>query len=131
VRAYLDSALLIYLVENISPYVDYLGERLSSEDTHQVCSDLSRLECRVQPLQQNKTVLLEAFDVYFAEIISETVPLSRTVIDLATEVRARYGFKTPDAIHIACAIVAECDLFLTNDKQLERCREIVVEVIGD
>ncbi len=130
-RVYLDSAPLIYLVENVSPYVEQLVERLSSEDVQQVCSDLARLECRVKPLRDDETALLTAFDTYFAEIINETVPLSRAVIARATEIRARFGFKTPDAIHLACAVIANCDLFLTNDKQLERFSEIAVEVIGD
>jgi len=131
VRVYLDSAPIIYLIENVSPYVDLLAQRLSSGDVRQVCSDLTRLECRVKPLRDDETALLTAFDTYFAEIISETVPLSRTVIDRATEIRARYGVKTPDAIHLACAIVAKCDLFLTNDKQLARFNEIAVEVVGN
>jgi predicted nucleic acid-binding protein len=70
-----------------------------------------------------------AFDRYFGDIISEIVPLSREVIDLATSLRARYGFKTPDCIHLAAAIVNQCDLFLTNDRRLCRCRDIAVEVV--
>ena len=128
-RIYLDSAPIIYLVENIPPYVDFLKQRLSSEDTHQVCSDLTRLECRVKPLRDEQMALLFAFDTYFDDIISESVPLSRAVMDRATEIRAQYGFKTPDAIHLACAAIAECDIFLTNDKQLKQFNEIAVEII--
>lgn len=130
-RVYLDSAPIIYLVENVSPYVDFLTQRLSAVDMRQVCSDLTRMECRVKSLRDDETALLNAFDTYFAEIISETVPLSRMVMDQATEIRARYGFKTPDAIHLACAVVAECDFFLTNDKQLRRFSEITVEVVEE
>ena len=130
-RIYLDSAPLIYLVENVSPYVEQLVQRLSPKDVHQVCSDLTRLECRVKPLRDGNTALLTAFDSYFTEIISETVPMSHTVMDLATEIRARYGFKTPDAIHLACATITNCDLFLTNDKQLRQFNEVPVEVIGN
>lgn len=129
-RVYLDSAPLIYLVENVSPYVEQLVERLSPEGVFQVCSDLTRLECRVKPLRDDEPALLSAFDSYFAKIIYETVPLSRVVMDRATEIRARHGFKTPDAIHLACAVTTKCDLFLTNDKKLERFKEIAVEVVG-
>lgn len=87
-RIYLDSAPIIYLVENITPYVDQLTKQLSSEDVTQVCSDLTRLECRVKPLRDGETGLLLALDSYFSEIITETVPLTRTVMDLATEIRA-------------------------------------------
>jgi predicted nucleic acid-binding protein len=130
VRVYLDSALLIYLVEDVPPYARPLETRLSAPDTVQVCSELSRLECRVKPLRDGQGALLAAFDSYFAEIIGELLPLSRQAIDEATELRARYSFRTPDAIHLAAAIVGGCDLFLTNDQRLNRCREIDVEVIG-
>lgn len=129
-RVYLDSAPLIYLVENVSPYVEQLVQRLSPEGVYQVCSDLTRLECRVKPIRDKQAALLAAFDSYFSEIISETVSLSSSVMNKATEIRARYGFKTPDAIHLACAIESDCDIFLTNDDQLKKFDEIVVELIN-
>jgi predicted nucleic acid-binding protein len=62
--------------------------------------------------------------------MSEVIPLDRPVIDLATNLRARYSFKTPDAIHLAAAIVNGCDVFLTNDYRLDKCTEVTVEVIA-
>ena len=72
-------------------------------------------------------MLLTAFETYFSKIIDLIVPLSRLVMDQATELRAQYGFMTPDAIHLAAAIVNKCDLFLTNDQRLQKCHEIKVE----
>lgn len=128
-RVYLDSAPIIYLVESIAPYAASLELRLSAPGTQQVCSDLTRLECRVKPIRDGKPTLLAAFDRYLAEIITEIVPLSHSVIDCATELRAQYGFRTPDALHLAAAIISDCDVFLTNDRQLCRCSEILVEYI--
>ncbi|MCB0195235.1 MAG: type II toxin-antitoxin system VapC family toxin [Anaerolineae bacterium] len=128
-RVYLDSAPLIYLVENAAPYGSLVMTRLAQPGITQLCSELTRLECRVKPIQDGEVALLTAFDSYFAEIITTIVPLSRQVLDLATELRAFYNFKTPDALHLAAAIVAKCDLFLTNDRQLTRCTEITVETI--
>jgi predicted nucleic acid-binding protein len=56
------------------------------------------------------------FDDFFMEIVSETISLSREVIDRATEIRAQYEFNTPDAIHLAAACVSKCDVFFTNDQ---------------
>ncbi|MBL1131335.1 MAG: PIN domain-containing protein [Chloroflexi bacterium] len=56
--------------------------------------------------------------------------LSRAIVDQATVLRAQYGFKTPDSIHLAAAIVGQCDLFLTNDGRLSKCKEITVEVLS-
>jgi predicted nucleic acid-binding protein len=129
VRIYLDSAPLIYLIEGIAPYAFALEERLADPGTVQVCSDLTRLECRVKPMRDGQDALLAAFDWYFEEIVVEIVSLSRPLVDRATELRARFGFGTPDAIHLAAAIIAECDVFLTNDDELGRCTEIAVELL--
>lgn len=123
-RVYMDSAPIIHLVEDVVPYVQTLEARLFVPGTIQLCSDLTRLECRVKPMQEGQTALLAAFDRYFADVVNDVVPLSRRVLDRATSLRARYGFKTPDAIHLAAAIVGECDLFLTNDRRLCQCAEI-------
>jgi predicted nucleic acid-binding protein len=128
-RVYLDSAPVIYLVEGIMPYAADLETRLSVPGTVQVCSDLTRLECRVKPIRDRQDMLVVAFDRYFDEIISDVFPLSRKVIDQATVLRARYGFKTPDCIHLGAAVVNGCDLFLTNDHLLCRCKDIAVQVV--
>src|SRR5689334_18166283 len=127
-RVYLDTALIIYLVEAVTPYVTTVEVRLSNPDTYQVCSDLSWLECRVKPMREGDIDLLADYDDYFDMNAREVMPLTREVIDHATALRARYGFKTPDAIHLAAAIVGQCDTFLTNDRRLNKCSEIKVEV---
>lgn len=128
-RVYLDSAPIIYLVEDILPYTSALVSRLSAPNVIQVCSELSRLECRVKPIRDGEEALLAAFDSYFREIVNEVLPLSRQALERATLLRARYGFRTPDPIHLAAAIDSGCDLFLTNDSQLARCQEITVEAV--
>ncbi len=128
-RIYLDAVSIIYLVENVEPYAAVMIARLDQPGTVQLCSELTRLECRVKPLRDGEKALLTAFDSYFAHIIHTVLPLSRQTINQATKLRANYGFKTPDAIHLAAAISAECDIFLTNDYQLHKCTEIKVEMV--
>jgi len=128
-RVYLDSAPIIYLVEDVVPYASALEGQLSVPGTVQVCSDLTRLECRVKPIRDGEPALLAAFDRYFADVIAEVVPLVPQVIDQATLLRARYAVSTPDALHLAAAIFGGCDLFLTNDHRLARCVEIPVRVV--
>lgn len=55
--------------------------------------------------------------------------MSEAYTGVGTLLRARYGFRTPDAIHLAAAIVHDCDLFITNDYRLRQCAEIAVETI--
>lgn len=126
---YLDTAPLIYLIEHVAQYGDLVAQRLSTTDAL-VVSDLSRLECRVKPMRDGNTALLDEFDCFFNESVSEVVTLTREVMDRATEIRSRYGFKTPDAIHLAAATSSNCELFLTNDARLNRFAELSVEALS-
>jgi len=129
VRIYLDSAVVIYTVEQVTPYAELADARLSPSDVLAVTSDLTRLECRVKPLREDNAALLKDFDDFFDGAIESMVPLSREVIDLATQVRARYGFKAPDSLHLGAALWSECEVFLTNDHRLDRFSEIAIEVL--
>lgn len=60
---------------------------------------------------------------------AQVIEISRAVIERATDLRVRYRFKTVDSIHVASAIVARADHFLTGDRDLARCTEVAVEVI--
>lgn len=51
------------------------------------------------------------------------------MIDLATDLRVRYGLKTPDAIHVATAMECHADLILTGDRDMTRCKEIRFEMV--
>jgi predicted nucleic acid-binding protein len=55
--------------------------------------------------------------------------INAPVIGRATDLRARHGFKTPDAIHLATAILWDASVLLTGDAALARCGEINVEVL--
>ena len=44
---------------------------------------------------------------------------------------AETGLKTPDALHAATAIRAECTLFITNDNDFRRVRDLPVVVLDD
>ncbi|KYF87556.1 hypothetical protein BE20_41730 [Sorangium cellulosum] len=66
--------------------------------------------------------LLSAFDL---------LPLSAEVFDLATELRALHGLKTPDALHAACAIHHKCEQLWTNDDRFRQVSSrIAVRIIG-
>ncbi len=57
------------------------------------------------------------------------VDVSAKVIDRATELRARYGFKSPDAIHLATALDCAVAEFWTEDAALSRCNDVAVAVL--
>jgi predicted nucleic acid-binding protein len=92
-------------------------------------SEMARLGCRVKPLRENDDYLLTLYDQFFDNQIESTFQLTRVIIDKATYLRATYGCNTPDAIHLAAAIIHDCDIFLTNDQRLDFSKEIKVEIL--
>jgi uncharacterized protein len=92
-------------------------------------SRLSRLECRVRPIRAGDPVTLAKFDRFFGTVEVRLLDVTPAVIEKATDLRARLNVKTPDAIHLASAILAGATAFLTGDLGLKRCTEITVEVI--
>ena len=54
------------------------------------------------------------------------------VCERAARIRAasRFCLKAPDCLHLAAAIEHGCGSFLTNDRQLTLCTDIVVEILS-
>jgi predicted nucleic acid-binding protein len=106
-RLYLDACTVIYAVEGQPDFRDRVRTRLSqlrlSADSEVVTSRLSRMECRVRPLREKNAEILAEYDVFFSMASLRLIDVSEAVIETATDFRARYGFETPDAIHLATA----------------------------
>jgi predicted nucleic acid-binding protein len=131
-RLYLDSAPIIYFIEGSPTLRAKMIARLAGTRTGTdtvVVSHLSRLECRVKPLRDGNRPLLDLYDRFFGAEGVELVDADASVWDTAAELRARHGFRVPDALHMAFAIVHRCDRFLTNDHRLDRIPDVTVEVL--
>ena len=131
---YLDACCFIYLVEGTLSWKTAVEARLraiaAQGGARFVTSDLTRIECRSRPLRERQLELLKQYDKLLSSAELDVLPLSRGIVDRATELRARYAaLKTPDAIHLAAALVAEVDRFVTGDVSLGVCTELAVEVL--
>ena len=67
----------------------------------------------------------------FASNAVRLLDASYQVFADATSIRAETGLKTPDAIHAATALLAECTLFVTNDTDFRRVRRLPIVVLDD
>ncbi|WP_438005926.1 type II toxin-antitoxin system VapC family toxin [Sorangium sp. So ce321] len=129
-RIYLDSCVLIYRVEGAEPYKGSADRALLSLGSSKACiSPLVRLECLVKPIRLNDRGLRAAYEGLLSAF--DLLPLSAEVFELATELRALHGLKTPDALHAACAVHYSCDQIWTNDDRLRQLSgRITVRIIG-
>jgi predicted nucleic acid-binding protein len=55
------------------------------------------------------------------KVACENITVSDEIYELAGQMTAT-GIKKKDALHIACAVQAKCDYFLTTDKRLLKSR---------
>lgn len=133
VKLYLDASTIIYCIEGATPVRQKaLARLIQAEGTTGgmlLTSRLSRLECRVKPLRDNNEAILATYEEFFTRGSLRVVEMGAAIVERATELRVRYGVKTPDAIHLATAVEGNADAFLTGDRDLCRCREIAVEVL--
>ena len=129
---YCDSMILIYLLDAVGPWNVRAAARIANlrhaGDTAAL-SDLSRLECRVQPLRLGATKTLADMDAFFRRPDVHFAPITTAVFDCATAIRAASNFRLGDSLHLAAAVEGACDCFLTNDSRLSRFTDIAVEVL--
>ena len=104
---YLDSMIVIYLVEGPDPFrtraSDRMAQLIAAGDQAAV-SDLTRLECRVKPIRLGDTPLLADYDAFFAGPDLLKLALPEPVFERATEIRAQYGFRLGDSLNLATAV---------------------------
>ena len=92
-----------------------------------VTSNLTLLEILVHPYRQNDQDIVNRYYGYLTRSsLIELIPVTVEIADQAAELRARYGLKTPDAIHLATAIQTRARLFLTRDRDFSKQKEIAV-----
>lgn len=59
------------------------------------------------------------------------LPVDESIAVEAAKIRRRYGFRLPDAIQLATAIVSGQEAFISNDKRLQKVKDIPVILLDD
>jgi predicted nucleic acid-binding protein len=113
---YLDACLVIYLAEAHPCWGETIAATIEAANARFSISPLVKCECLVGPMKRGDPVLQRAYTELFDQFIS--LPMPEPVYLLAAELRARFGLKTPDALHLACAQHHRCDALWTNDDRL-------------
>jgi len=58
-------------------------------------------------------------------------PIDIAVGQQAAVLRANYNLTLTDALQVATALAASCNVFLTNDRTLQRVTELQIIVLND
>jgi len=116
---YLDACPVIFLVENHPVWGLPMARAMSEAGaTRFGVSPLVKCECFVGPIKRGDAALRRVYVDLFDEFVLLDMP--EIVFLQAAELRAHFGLKTPDALHLACAQHHRCDALWTNDDRLAR-----------
>lgn len=114
-----DSMIFIYHLEDHHRYAPFTQWLLD-------------LEILVKPLQKGDRQAAADYRNLLTTFPNlELVPVDAAVSARSASLRAGYGFKPPDAIQVATALVTDCPALLTNDRSLTRVEDIRVLILDD
>ncbi len=134
-RLYVDSAPLIYYVEENLAYLEKMRKIVGIIDTTDLLaysSVLTLTEVLVMPLRLGDRRLVQAYqEILLAGDDYEIVAVTPEIAATAADIRARYGLGTPDSLHVACAVATQCDAMLTNDSDMKRIEELSILLLDD
>jgi predicted nucleic acid-binding protein len=140
---YLDTVIVIYAVEgnpaDQQRVLNYLAA-LEQAGHRFAISELTRTECLVPVFGPGQAQRLSDFFRFFHGPNLRTVGLTAAMHTRASAIRGGYTYPAvppapprryglADALHLAAAIEAGCDVFLTNDNQLANFPDITIEVL--
>ena len=131
----IDSSPFIYLLEDYPEFSDAafeLFDELAASRASACTSVVTLAEVLVPPFRLG---LLDIARNYQATIVG--VP-NLTIVDIdasiATEsarLRGIFRLRTPDSLQLAACMHAGAEVFVTNDRQLQRVSEIPVLLLSD
>lgn len=130
-KAFIDTAPFIYFIEkneNNPQYYDKVRNFFYycyNNDVDLVSSVITVEEYMVFPYKIHSREYIDLFEKLVTALKAEIYIIDERAAKKAAQIRAEYkGFKAMDALQLATAVIAGCDMFLTNDKQLRQFKEI-------
>ena len=132
---YIDTAPFIYIVEgkpSLADAVDLQIQKWIDSDEDLLTSCMTLMELLVHPKRMKNRRLEAQYRLFLERLLAfPPFPITERVADQAATIRAEYGFKAPDALQLATALVAGADVFYTNDKQLKQFSELNILLVGE
>lgn len=124
----LDTNLFIYVFKQHSEFGEKakaILEEIENGFIDAITSSVSLTEILVKPIREGNLTLEKQYKLLFSHFPNLSIlPIDNVVAEHAAYLRGKYNIKTSDALIVATALVANADLFITNDQRLEVVKEI-------
>ena len=132
-KVLIDSGVWIYHFEQhpeFSPAAGRLLEALEEGRFRAVVSELTLLKLTVRPLQLGRQDVADEYELLLSHFPNvDLAPVSRQVLLDAAALRAKFRFRTPDAILLATGIRFSATAAVTNDKTWKEAETAGIQVI--
>jgi uncharacterized protein len=122
-HVYWDTMLFVYFLEGhpeFGPRVRQIHHEMMRRGDSLCTSVFTAGEVLTGPQKRKAFERLKNTKEYFESDEIELVPFTLNTAEMYSEIRAMNTISPADAIHLASAADAQVDLFLTNDKRLQR-----------
>jgi len=131
----LDTSILIYHLEDHPRFAkpaQKLLERIERGSDQGVFSIIGMIELLTGVKSKQRPDLAQDYKLLLAHFPNfDIYGIDERIADIASDLRATYKIKTPDAIHLATAIAKQAKIFVTNDRALKKVKEIRVVTLSE
>ena len=121
-RIFWDTNLFVYLLEDKSEFAERvvsLRERMIERNDELLTSTLTLGEILVKPLEAGDETLARRYEQAITAGAT-IIPFDQPAAYAFAAIRRDRAIHPPDAIQLACASAVGVDLFITNDRRLNR-----------
>ncbi len=134
-KVFIDTNPIIYLVSQQEPFYSKVVKFMSdciADDAEFYTSTITDAEFLVKPFEDDDEKQIENYRNLLTSLEFLKCFINEQVGERAARIKAKYhNIKLGDALQLAASIDCNCDIFLTNDKQLKQVTEAKVSYIGD
>ena len=134
-KIFLDTTPIIYFLDadiNFAEKVEQIFERFIEKKCPMATSAITCTEYLTYPYRTGNREKINVFFEFLTDCNVQIHPIDINIAKKAAQIRAKYkDFKTMDCLQLATACLQQCDLFLTNDKQLCQFDGLKCMVIDD
>ncbi len=131
----IDTSPFIYHFEEDPDYSKLtfrLFEEIEKGGLKAVTSVLTLMEVLVRPKQVGDRQAVEDYRFVLKTFPNLALrPIDENCAEQASDLRAAYGVKPPDALQVGTALANHATGFVTNDGRLKRIRELEVMVLDE
>jgi predicted nucleic acid-binding protein len=132
-RVAVDSAVLIYHLEDVTPYsqlTEMLFGKIAAGEIEVVLSTVSLTELLVKPFADEDENAINAFETFLHSLpSSRLLAPDYSIAKEAARLRAKHQLRTPDALLLATAIQSESEAFMTNDTKFRKLPKLPLRIV--